>query len=177
MPTKSALAVVFSVFLFAGVMLAQPAQQTTKTNHEALSSVDRSFINSAQEGNLAEIEIAKIVEQKATDPAVKDFANRFARALAEAEPDRFVATMAKAKRKGRIFIDYLRNERGSTAVLPYVARARSGAPVAVPVTWTELRDLDSAHHWGVRDGAALVERANSRALAGWGFADQVLPDL
>ena len=76
MPTKSALAVVFSIFLFAGVMLAQPAQQTTKTNHEALSSVERSFINSAQEGNLAEIEIAKIVEQKATDPAVKDFASR-----------------------------------------------------------------------------------------------------
>ncbi|MEO9133225.1 MAG: DNA ligase D, partial [Sphingomonas sp.] len=110
-------------------------------------------------------------------PAVKDFADRFARALAEAEPDRFVATMAKAKRKGRIFIDYLRNQRGATAVLPYVARARAGAPVAVPVTWAELRDIDSAHHWGVRDGAELVERANSRAMTGWGFADQVLPDL
>jgi bifunctional non-homologous end joining protein LigD len=110
-------------------------------------------------------------------PAVKDFADRFARALAEAEPDRFVANMAKAKRKGRIFIDYLRNQRGSTAVLPYVARARSGAPVAAPVTWTELRDIDSAHRWGVRDAAELIERANGRALAGWGFADQVLPDL
>jgi bifunctional non-homologous end joining protein LigD len=110
-------------------------------------------------------------------PAVKDFCERFARALGEAEPDRFVATMAKAKRKGRIFIDYLRNQRGATAVLPYVARARSGAPVAAPVTWTELRDVDSAHRWGVRDSAELLERANSRALAGWGFADQVLPDL
>ncbi|MDB5703114.1 MAG: ATP-dependent ligase [Sphingomonas bacterium] len=110
-------------------------------------------------------------------PAVKDFADRFSRALAEAEPDRFVATMSKAKRKGRIFIDYLRNQRGSTAVLPYVARARAGAPVAAPVTWTELRDVDSAHRWGVRDAAELLERANSRALAGWGFADQVLPDL
>jgi bifunctional non-homologous end joining protein LigD len=110
-------------------------------------------------------------------PAVKDFSERFARALGEAEPDRFVANMAKAKRKGRIFIDYLRNQRGSTAVLPYVARARSGAPVAAPVTWTELRDIDSAHRWGVRDSAELLERANSRALAGWGFADQVLPDL
>ena len=110
-------------------------------------------------------------------PAVKDFSERFARALGEAEPDRYVANMAKAKRKGRIFIDYLRNQRGSTAVLPYVARARSGAPVAAPVSWTELRDIDSAHRWGVRDGAELLERANSRALAGWGFADQVLPDL
>jgi bifunctional non-homologous end joining protein LigD len=117
------------------------------------------------------------LKPRAEWPAVKDFTERFARALGEAEPDRFVANMAKAKRKGRIFIDYLRNQRGSTAVLPYVARARAGAPVAAPVTWAELRDVDSAHRWGVRDGAELLERANSRALAGWGFADQVLPDL
>ena len=69
-------------------------------------------------------------------PAVKDFASRFAQALAQAEPDRFVATMAKAKRKGRIFIDWLRNQRGSTAVMPYSARSRSGAPVAAPIAWT-----------------------------------------
>jgi bifunctional non-homologous end joining protein LigD len=110
-------------------------------------------------------------------PAVKDFADRFARALAQAEPDRFVATMSKAKRTGRIFIDWLRNQRGATAIMPYAARARAGAPVAVPVSWTELRELDSAHPWGVRDLAKLVEHANSRALAGWGVADQVLPDL
>ena len=60
---------------------------------------------------------------KADWVAVKDFASRFAQALAIAEPERFVATMSKAKRKGRIFIDWLRNQRGSTAVLPY-CRAR-----------------------------------------------------
>ena len=110
-------------------------------------------------------------------PAVRDFAERFARALAQAEPDRFVAVMTKAKRTGKIFIDYLRNGRGATAIMPYAARARAGAPVAAPVSWTELRDIDSAHRWGVRDGAALLKRANSRALQGWGVADQVLPDL
>ncbi|MEG3177320.1 DNA ligase D [Sphingomonas sp. RB3P16] len=110
-------------------------------------------------------------------PAVKDFAERFARALGEAEPDRFLATMSKAKRKGRIFIDWLRNQRGSTAVLPYVARARAGAPVAAPVSWTELRDIDAASRWSVRDAAELIARADSRDLAGWGVADQVLPDL
>ena len=110
-------------------------------------------------------------------PAVKDFADRFARALAGAEPDRFVAVMTKAKRKGRIFIDYLRNQRGSTAIMPYSARARAGAPVAAPVSWTELHDVDTAARWSVRDAAELLERATSRALAGWGVADQVLPDL
>ena len=110
-------------------------------------------------------------------PAVKDFADRFSRALSAAEPERFVATMSKAKRKDRIFIDWLRNQRGATAVLPYVARARAGAPVAAPVSWAELREIDRANRWGVRDVAELIDRARSRALAGWGFADQVLPDL
>ena len=109
-------------------------------------------------------------------PAVRDFSERFARALAQAEPERFVAVMTKAKRVGRIFIDYLRNGRGSTAIMPYAARARSGAPVAAPVSWTELRDLDTAARWHVTDAAALIERANGRALAGWGIARQVLPD-
>jgi bifunctional non-homologous end joining protein LigD len=110
-------------------------------------------------------------------PAVKDFADRFARALAQAEPERFVATMSKAKRTGRIFIDWLRNQRGATAIMPYAARARAGAPVSVPISWTELRDLESSHPWGVRDLAKLVDHANSRAVQGWGVADQALPDL
>ena len=110
-------------------------------------------------------------------PAVKDFADRFARALAAAEPDRFTATMTKAKRTGRIFIDWLRNQRGATAIMPYSARARAQAPVAAPVSWTELRDLDTAARWHVGDAAELLARASSRALQGWGVADQVLPDL
>ncbi|RDE04932.1 DNA ligase D [Sphingomonas aracearum] len=110
-------------------------------------------------------------------PAVRDFAERFARALEGAEPERFVANMSKAKRKGRIFVDYLRNQRGATAIMPYAARARAGAPVAAPVSWTELRDIDRASRWGVRDRDELIARAGSRALAGWGVAEQVLPDL
>ncbi|MGV3456760.1 DNA ligase D [Sphingomonas sp.] len=110
-------------------------------------------------------------------PAAKSFADRFARALAQAEPDRFTANLKKADRKGRIFIDYLRNQRGSTAVMPYVARARPGAPVSAPLSWSELRDADSAQLFSVRDAAALLDRATGRALAGWGQADQVLPDI
>lgn len=110
-------------------------------------------------------------------PAVKSFAERFARALAQAEPDRFTANLKKVERKGRIFIDYLRNQRGATAVLPYVARARAGAPVAVPVGWTELREIETPQKWSVRDADALIERANSRTLKGWGVAEQVLPEV
>ncbi|WP_380874693.1 ATP-dependent DNA ligase [Sphingomonas sp. DBB INV C78] len=108
--------------------------------------------------------------------AVKDFAQRFATALAQAEPDRFTAALAKAKRKGRIFIDYLRNQRGSTAVMPYSARARERAPVAVPVTWEELRKLDTPSRWHVGDAKELLRRATSKDLVTWGHAQQTLPD-
>jgi bifunctional non-homologous end joining protein LigD len=75
--------------------------------------------------------------------AHKDFAHRFAEALSIAEPERFIATMSKAKRKGKIFIDWLRNQRGATAVLPYSARSRDDAPVAVPIAWGELNDQET----------------------------------
>jgi bifunctional non-homologous end joining protein LigD len=110
-------------------------------------------------------------------PEVKDFAQRFAVALATAEPERFTANLAKVKRKGRIFLDYLRNQRGATAILPYSARARERAPVAAPISWDELEDLQSGAPFTVRDGDQLVERASGRALQGWGEASQVLPDL
>jgi bifunctional non-homologous end joining protein LigD len=110
-------------------------------------------------------------------PEAKSFCERFARALSAAEPERFTANLKKVNRKGKIFIDYLRNQRGATAVLPYVARAREHAPVAAPVTWTELRDIDTAKRWTIRDAAELLERAGSRALQGWGVAEQELPDV
>ncbi len=110
-------------------------------------------------------------------PKVKDFAHRFAEALAQAEPERFVATMAKAKRVGRIFIDYLRNQRGSTAVVPFSVRAREGAPVAAPVSWAELDGFDKAGAFTIKDAKKLATRASSKALKGWGLADQALPDL
>ena len=109
--------------------------------------------------------------------AHKDFARRFAEALSLAEPDRFTATMSKAKRKGKIFIDWLRNQRGSTAVLPYSARARAGAPVAVPIHWDELGDMKDAKPFAIGDAAKLIKRAEDKALSGWGFAEQELPDI
>ena len=109
--------------------------------------------------------------------AHKDFSKRFAEALSLAEPDRFIATMSKAKRKGKIFIDWLRNQRGSTAVMPYSARARENAPVAVPIGWDALADVTKAGQWTIKDSDALLERAALPELKGWGFASQSLPDF
>ena len=107
----------------------------------------------------------------------KDFTRRFSEALSLAEPERFTASMRKEKRKGRIFIDWLRNQRGATAVLPYSARARSGAPIAVPVAWNELKGVNSANQFSIDQAEALLRRASSKALHGWGFADQRLPNI
>jgi len=109
-------------------------------------------------------------------PEVKSFAERFSRAIAEAEPGTFTANIRKDARKGRIFIDWLRNQRGATAVMPYSARGREGAPVSAPVAWDELDQYDSGHHFTVNDADELLDRAKSKRLAGWGKAKQALPD-
>lgn len=106
--------------------------------------------------------------------AHKDFARRFAEALSTAEPERFTATMSKAKRKGRIFIDWLRNQRGATAILPWSARARPGAPVALPIAWDELAEVKTPALCHINDVAALLQRGTR--LKGWGEAAQTLPD-
>ena len=81
---------------------------------------------------------------------VKLFTRTVAVMLSEAEPDRFIATMSKAKRKGLIFIDWLRNERGATAVAPWSLRARPGAKVAMPITWDDLATVRSAGEFDIR---------------------------
>jgi bifunctional non-homologous end joining protein LigD len=97
---------------------------------------------------------------------LKAFARTVATLLAQAYPDRYVATMSKARRRGRIFVDYLRNERGATAIAPYSVRARPGATVAAPVTWDELAALDGAHVFTIRNAAErLSQPCPSAAVA------------
>lgn len=115
------------------------------------------------------------LDGKAGWDAVEDFAHRFARALEQAQPERFTANLSKARRKGRIFVDYLRNQRGSTAVMPWSARAREGAPVATPLAWEELRTIASPAQFTLHDPAALLARA-AALDPGWGTARQALPD-
>ncbi|WP_029005457.1 DNA ligase D [Azorhizobium doebereinerae] len=87
--------------------------------------------------------VAPLVPKAGWD-AVKGFAKDLAVAMAKDRPEAYVAVVTKAKRRGRILIDYLRNGRGATAVAPYSTRARAGAPVAMPVAWDEVEDVGPA---------------------------------
>lgn len=87
---------------------------------------------------------------------VKDFCGAFAEALAAHSPDKYIATMSKAKRDGKIFVDWLRNGRGATSVCSWSLRAREHATVAMPLRWEQLSRIDSP-------GAYTMSRALQHA--------------
>jgi bifunctional non-homologous end joining protein LigD len=99
------------------------------------------------------IHVVAPVQRRHDWATVKAFARAVAERLVEDAPDRYVAKMTKARRKGRIFIDYFRNDRAATAIAPYSPRAREGAPVAWPVSWDRLSDVPAAD-WVRLDAAA-----------------------
>jgi bifunctional non-homologous end joining protein LigD len=101
------------------------------------------------------------------------FAEAIARLMAEDSPARYVANMSKAKRRGKIYIDFLRNQRGATAIAPYSTRARKGAYIAVPLSWSALSRLVDAHPASVRDAARLVRAGDS--WKGYAKLKQALP--
>ncbi|MBC7313786.1 MAG: DNA ligase D, partial [Rhizobium sp.] len=86
------------------------------------------------------------VKPKTEWPQVKAAMKALADGMAKDSPSDYVSTISKAKREGKILIDYLRNGRGATAVAPYSPRARAGAPVSMPLSWEELGpDIGPAH--------------------------------
>ncbi|MET0598354.1 MAG: DNA ligase D [Mesorhizobium sp.] len=82
------------------------------------------------------------LKPKADWPTVKQFSHDFARAMEQTDPELYTATLSKRARKGRVFIDYLRNGRGSTAICPYSSRAKPKGSVSVPVPWEMLDGLE-----------------------------------
>ena len=97
--------------------------------------------------------------QKTTWPTAKEFAQEVCLRMARDSPERFVVNMAKNVRAGRIFLDYLRNDRMATAVGPLSPRARPGAAVSMPLTWAQLKaDLDPKR-FTVRSAPPLLGKA------------------
>jgi bifunctional non-homologous end joining protein LigD len=105
---------------------------------------------------------------------VKAFARGFAEAMSAANSERYVSQASKAKREGRIFIDWLRNGFGATAVAPYTVRARENAPVAAPITWAELKSVDSAAEWTLMTMGRRLKAQKSDPWAGYAAVRQSL---
>jgi bifunctional non-homologous end joining protein LigD len=89
---------------------------------------------------------------------VKSFGAAVAAEMVRDVPQAYVATMSKAKRKGKIFVDYFRNDYTATAIADFAVRARPGAPVAVPLEWTELSKLRSANQFTISDVLKRLKR-------------------
>jgi bifunctional non-homologous end joining protein LigD len=104
-----------------------------------------------------------------------DFASRVTEDLVAETPRAFVATMAKAARKGKIFVDYFRNQRGATSVAAYSTRARPGAPVSTPITWEELDSIPAGDHFTIDTVQRRLASMSRDPWSGYGAPEQRLP--
>ena len=104
---------------------------------------------------------------------VKDFAHSLAESMSADAPEKYLATATKAKRSGHIYIDYLRNGRGNTAVAAYSTRARSGAPVSMPLDWPDLDEVSGPAAFTLGN---VPHRLQTRPKDPWGnFFDTAVP--
>jgi bifunctional non-homologous end joining protein LigD len=108
---------------------------------------------------------------------VKTFCRTVAESMEHDDPDRYVASATKAKRNNRIFVDYLRNSREATAVAPYSTRARAGAPVSMPIDWSELGALKSASQYTLANAVQRLGRQRKDPWANIGRIKQALPNF
>lgn len=107
--------------------------------------------------------VAPLVRRASWDE-LKQYTRKLATETAERQPSVFVANMSKAKRKGKIFIDYLRNGFGSTSIATYGVRALSGAPVSTPISWKELPSLSGPQAYTLK---TLPDRLNALKRDPW----------
>jgi bifunctional non-homologous end joining protein LigD len=118
--------------------------------------------------------VVPLVPRAGWDEA-RGFSRQLVEELAAARPGRYTTQASKAARPGRIFLDYLRNARGATAIVPYSPRARAGAPVAVPLRWTELETLRAAGPITILDLPRRLSRERRDPWAGFERARRPLP--
>jgi bifunctional non-homologous end joining protein LigD len=104
-------------------------------------------------------------------PEAKAFAQAVCAQMAEDSPDRYVLNMAKKQRTGRIFLDYLRNDRMATAVAPLSPRLREGAPVSMPINWPQVKTGLDPLRYTVRTAPALI----AKSTAWQDYCDAVRP--
>jgi bifunctional non-homologous end joining protein LigD len=95
--------------------------------------------------------------------SVKSFAT-LAHEMVDAVPSAYIATMTKAKRNGKIFIDFFRNDYTATAIADFAVRARPGAPVALPLPWQELDGLESASQFTMKDVLNRLKKKRPTSL-------------
>jgi bifunctional non-homologous end joining protein LigD len=119
--------------------------------------------------------VAPIARSRTWDE-VKEFCHRVASVITAADPAHFAATMSKAARPGKIYLDYLRNERGATAISAYSTRARAGAPVSMPLTWTELRRVPAGNAFTVGNTPAHLKKRKRDPWEGYGKLKQRITD-
>jgi bifunctional non-homologous end joining protein LigD len=105
---------------------------------------------------------------------IKSFTKAIAELMVRSFPDRYVATVSKAKRHGKIFVDYLRNGEGATAVAAYSSRARAHAPVATPIGWKELDEDIRREHFNVRNVPARLDSMKKDPWAEFFQVDQAV---
>jgi bifunctional non-homologous end joining protein LigD len=107
-------------------------------------------------------------------PAAKNFAHVVCAQMTQDAPTKYLDNMSKSQRVGRIFLDYLRNDRIATAVAPLSPRARAGAPVSMPLNWSEVRHGLDPMRFTVRTAPALL--AKSKAWKGYDESAKSLAD-
>ena len=107
-------------------------------------------------------------------PVAKNFAHLLCSQMASEYPDKYLDNMSKGKRVGKIFLDYLRNDRTATAVAVLSPRARDGAPVSMPIDWKEVRRGLDPKRFTLRTAPGILNR--SKPWSGYGKAARSLED-